>query len=86
VTAAPETRPPSTGLSALVLVACVVVLAGAFAVAVGADGGLAWVAGIVAAVAVVATLVAAIRLFAALSYRLHPRDSPTRRGNGSGPG
>jgi hypothetical protein len=85
VTAPPDQQPPSTGLSTLVLVACVVVLAVAFAVAVGADGALAWIAGAVAAAAALATLVAAVRLFAALSYRLHPRDTRPRGGNGSGP-
>ena len=57
---------------AVALVVCVALLAGSFAVAFAADGGLRWVAALVAVAAAAATLVAAVRLFAALSLRLHP--------------
>ena len=73
-----DTDSPPTLRSVLVLVACVAVLGGAFAVLVAADGALRWLAGVVAAAAVLATLAAAVRVFAALSLRLEPRDDPRR--------
>jgi hypothetical protein len=70
---------------ALVLVACLVVLAISFAVAFAADGASAWIAGVVAAAAALATLVSAVRLLVTLSLLRHPPAAPRRGGNGAGP-
>jgi hypothetical protein len=69
-----DTDSASTLRRVLVLVVCVAVLGGAFAVLVAADGALRWLAGVVAAAAALATLAAAVRLFASLSLRLEPGD------------
>jgi hypothetical protein len=62
----------------LVLLACVAVLAVAFAVVANADGALRWIAAVAATIAALATLTAAVRLFASLSLRLEPRGDRRR--------
>jgi protein-S-isoprenylcysteine O-methyltransferase Ste14 len=71
----PDDNPRRTAaVRGLVLLVCIGVLAGSFAVLFNSSGGLTWLAGFVAAAAALATLAAAVRLLAALSLLFEPRD------------